>query len=225
MKCRLPIIGTWIVFMLCVGTGAVCLLWMLTFPLPWRCTPEDVGRAGLLAEWMTCLLTVFAIATAYIAFRDERSHRRNEEQRNFQETLLQLATTFYSSASARQVRIALDGRKPNSEEYAKLMGVIKKNLGDTSHENTLTRDEWQRLAEFDEYLNFFNSVAIIASEKQAGDGKEARFAETRKHFDYYLKQLEGDSTDKTILEYATKHGFEDLVRLLEGTGTLKKAPQ
>lgn len=202
------------VFLICVGVGAYPFWGPLLF--------KGEGEAGSLAEKITCVLTGLAIPLAFWAFRDEQSYRRNEHERNFQGTLLQLATTFYSSESARLVRIALDGRNSGSDKYAELMRVIAKSQ---DNENKLDDEESLLVARFDEYLNFFNSVAIIASEEQAGDGKEARFAETEKHFNYYLKQLEGDSTDKTILEYAKKHGFEDLVRLLEGIGTLKKAPQ
>lgn len=181
------------------------------FPVLWDWSSGFVGGSGSLAEWMTCWLTIVAIVTAFMAFRDEQKHRRNENDRNFQGTLLQLATTFYSSASARGVRIALDGRESKSKEYFELKDTVLKSL----REEHLDDKESLRLAQLDEYLNFFNSVAIIAFSESAGDGTEGRVAETSKHFDYYLRQIRGGPTDRTILEYAEKNRFTNLVGLLK----------
>jgi hypothetical protein len=109
------------------------------------------------------------------------------------EWLLSLFERFYEQERYQSMRTILDS-PPDSPALHQLEADIS------------NRDSTRSVEEFDNYLNFFEFVAVLEARKQL---KQDEICDL---FDYYLRKLK---SHPFVVEYVDRYGFEQLRRLLK----------
>jgi hypothetical protein len=108
--------------------------------------------------------------------------------------LFELYQRFYEQSKLRNMRITLD-----------------------EHDTQFVQAESDResLADLDEFLNFFEFLAFLW---KSGEIKEQ---EVHAMFDYPLATI---GTDRRVMDYLVKYGYEKLAEMLEKMGYANKKP-
>lgn len=168
---------------------------------------------GLAASIITAAGSVAAIVIT--AFFSLREYRRNIELQRLK-MLDRLRYDFYVDKKFKAIRDRIDSQE-GQLEISRLMVKEIKWAG-------LTKDEDAELADFADYLNFFEYMFYLVRTKRV------RAEDVDAMFDYYIKSLAETSC---ILEYAKSKGFEEIQSYLEGLvngkfffyGTLRQGKQ
>ncbi len=121
-------------------------------------------------------VAIFAAAGSWWQFRRNSARERTR-------WLFDLYQRFYDRPEFKALRVRLDA-------------------GDTRF---IGSTDDPHLADFDDFLNFFEFTAFLAR------NKELRREEVQVMFDYTLRQL---GSDPAALGYIRKYGYEELDRLL-----------